>query len=110
MYAIVETGGKQYRVEQGTKIKVESLPAEKGAEIRGKYGPVIGWDELRRIVAENRPRSHAYMPNGGYPEVRATLARRLCSACSPWLPGSHRATRWWYSSSQPWSSRWRPGC
>ncbi len=33
MYAIVETGGKQYRVEQGTKIKVESLPVEKGAEI-----------------------------------------------------------------------------
>ena len=26
--------------------------AEKGAEIRGKYGPVIGWDELRRIVAD----------------------------------------------------------
>ena len=32
---------------------------------------------LRRIVAENRPRSHSYMPNAGYPEVRATLARRL---------------------------------
>ena len=33
MYAIVETGGKQYRVEQGTKIQVESLPVEKGADI-----------------------------------------------------------------------------
>ena len=32
---------------------------------------------LRRIVAENRPRSHGYMPNAGYPEVRATMARRL---------------------------------
>ena len=32
---------------------------------------------LRRIVGENRPRSHSYMPNAGYPEVRATLARRL---------------------------------
>ena len=32
---------------------------------------------LRRIVAENRPRSHSYMPNAGYPKVRATLARRL---------------------------------
>src|SRR5262245_44762728 len=32
-YAIIETGGKQYRVEQGTKIQVESLPVEKGAEI-----------------------------------------------------------------------------
>jgi len=33
MYAIVETGGKQYRVEQGSKIKVESLPVEKGADL-----------------------------------------------------------------------------
>ena len=32
---------------------------------------------LRDAVAKNRPRSHAYMPNAGYPDVRATLARRL---------------------------------
>ena len=32
---------------------------------------------LRAAVAENRPRSHAYMPNAGYRDVRATLARRL---------------------------------
>ena len=32
---------------------------------------------LRRIAAENQPHSHGYMPNAGYPEVRATLARRL---------------------------------
>jgi len=32
---------------------------------------------LRDAVARNRPRSHCYMPNAGYPEVRATLARRL---------------------------------
>ena len=32
---------------------------------------------LRAIVVENRPRSHSYMPNAGYPEVRATLAHRL---------------------------------
>ncbi|HEY1338410.1 MAG TPA: pyridoxal phosphate-dependent aminotransferase [Bryobacteraceae bacterium] len=32
---------------------------------------------LRRVVAENRPRSHGYMPNAGYPEVRATVARGL---------------------------------
>ena len=32
---------------------------------------------LRAAVAENRPRTHSYMPNAGYPDVRATLARRL---------------------------------
>ena len=32
---------------------------------------------LRRVVAENRPRSHGYMPNAGFPEVREAIARRL---------------------------------
>ena len=32
---------------------------------------------LRRVVAENRPRSHGYMPNAGFPAVRAVIARRL---------------------------------
>jgi aspartate aminotransferase len=34
-------------------------------------------DALRRIVAGNRPGSHGYMPNPGYPEVRETIARKL---------------------------------
>ena len=34
---------------------------------------------LRRVVAENRPHSHNYMPNAGYPAVRATIARGLAA-------------------------------
>ena len=34
---------------------------------------------LRRVACENRPRSHGYMPNAGYPEVRETIARRLAA-------------------------------
>ncbi len=33
MYAIIETGGKQYRVAEGEGIKIEKLDAEVGAEI-----------------------------------------------------------------------------
>ena len=33
MYAVVKTGGKQYRVSAGTKIKVEQLPADVGSEV-----------------------------------------------------------------------------
>ncbi|MBX5466836.1 MAG: 50S ribosomal protein L21 [Firmicutes bacterium] len=33
MYAIVETGGRQYRVEPGQVVVVERLPGEEGAEI-----------------------------------------------------------------------------
>jgi large subunit ribosomal protein L21 len=33
MYAVVKTGGKQYRVAAGEKLKVEQIPADVGAEI-----------------------------------------------------------------------------
>lgn len=32
-YAIIETGGKQYRVSVGDRISVERLPGEEGSEI-----------------------------------------------------------------------------
>jgi large subunit ribosomal protein L21 len=32
-YAIIKTGGKQYRVEQGQTLLVERLPAEEGATV-----------------------------------------------------------------------------
>ena len=33
MYAVIETGGKQYRVTEGQSIKVEKLDAEAGSNI-----------------------------------------------------------------------------
>lgn len=50
MYAIVETGGKQYRVEHGSLVQVESLPGEVGGTVEldhvrlvhGDKGVVIG--------------------------------------------------------------------
>ena len=33
MYAVIKTGGKQYRVAAGEKIKVEQIPADVGSEI-----------------------------------------------------------------------------
>ena len=33
MYAVIETGGKQYRVATGEKIKVEKIVAEVGQEV-----------------------------------------------------------------------------
>lgn len=33
MYAVIKTGGKQYKVAQGDLLKVEKLDAEPGAEI-----------------------------------------------------------------------------
>jgi large subunit ribosomal protein L21 len=36
MYAIIETGGKQYRVEPGAKLKVEKLNAKEGETVELK--------------------------------------------------------------------------
>ena len=33
MYAIIKTGGKQYRVAEGEFLKVETIDAEEGAEV-----------------------------------------------------------------------------
>ncbi|MBI2122987.1 MAG: 50S ribosomal protein L21 [Armatimonadetes bacterium] len=33
MYAVIETGGKQYKVEKGTTVQVERLDAEPGKEL-----------------------------------------------------------------------------
>jgi large subunit ribosomal protein L21 len=33
MYAVVETGGKQYRVEKGTTLLVDRLSADEGAKV-----------------------------------------------------------------------------
>jgi len=33
MYAVIVTGGKQYRVSEGTVLKIEKLEAEEGANV-----------------------------------------------------------------------------
>jgi large subunit ribosomal protein L21 len=39
MYAVIATGGKQYRVEKGTVLQVEKLDAEPGATV--EFGEVL---------------------------------------------------------------------
>ena len=39
MYAVIETGGKQYRVAPGDVIEVETLPGEVGSEV--EFGRVL---------------------------------------------------------------------
>ena len=45
MYAVVKTGGKQYRVAAGEKIRIEQIPAEVGQEIVLDQVLVIGAGE-----------------------------------------------------------------
>lgn len=42
MYAILVTGGKQYRVAQGEKLRVEKLEADAGSEIKFEDVLLVG--------------------------------------------------------------------
>jgi large subunit ribosomal protein L21 len=33
MYAVIKTGGKQYRVENGLRLKIEQIPGDVGSEL-----------------------------------------------------------------------------
>ncbi len=69
MYAIVKTGGKQYRVEQGQSLLVERLPEEDGASV--SLRPLLyvdgstvvdSADELGRVSVEARIVAHERGP------------------------------------------------
>ncbi|MDO5737692.1 MAG: 50S ribosomal protein L21 [Eubacteriales bacterium] len=49
MYAIVETGGKQYRVSEGDEIFVEKLAAEEGDKIQLEKVLAVGEADKLRI-------------------------------------------------------------
>ena len=49
MYAVIKTGGKQYRVSAGEKLRVESLPKEIGAEVLLDQVLMIGEGESVRV-------------------------------------------------------------
>ena len=71
MYAIIETGGKQYRVETGTVLQVESLPGDVGHSVQidkvkllhGEGGLVVGQPVVAgatvtaEIIRQGRTRS-----------------------------------------------------
>jgi len=48
MYAVVRTGGKQHRVVQGEKLKVDKIDAEVGSE--------ISLDEVLLVGGEGEPK------------------------------------------------------
>ncbi|MDY0013506.1 MAG: 50S ribosomal protein L21 [Rhodocyclaceae bacterium] len=49
MYAVIKTGGKQYRVSAGNKIKVEQIPADVGSEITIDQVLMVGEGESVKI-------------------------------------------------------------
>ena len=51
MYAVIKTGGKQYRVSAGDKLKVEKFAADVGAEVTLAQVLALGEGESVKIGA-----------------------------------------------------------
>ena len=47
MYAVIQTGGKQYKVSEGDIIKVEKLNVEEGAKVSFDHVLLVGGDDLK---------------------------------------------------------------
>jgi len=47
MYAVIKTGGKQYRVTEGQRLRVERLGGEPGQSVEFKEVLLIGGDPLK---------------------------------------------------------------
>jgi large subunit ribosomal protein L21 len=68
MYAIVKTGGKQYRVEQGQYLLVERLPVEDGATVSLRPllyvdgAEVVDGADLESVTVEARVLAHERGP------------------------------------------------
>jgi large subunit ribosomal protein L21 len=79
MYAVVKTGGKQYRVVAGEKIKVEQIPAEVGAEITLDQVLMVGEGEAVKIGAPTVAGAKVVakvIAHGRHPKVKIFKMRR----------------------------------
>lgn len=47
MYAVITTGGKQYKVSEGDAIYVEKLDAEEGAKVTFDQVVMVGGDSVK---------------------------------------------------------------
>jgi large subunit ribosomal protein L21 len=79
MYAVIKTGGKQYRVAAGEKIKVEQLAADVGQQVTIEQVLAVGsgtdlkvgtpWVAGANVVA-------TVLAQGRHPKVRIFKMRR----------------------------------
>ena len=46
MYAVIQTGGKQYRVSEGDKLRVEKLAGDVGTEVVFEHVLMLGGDAV----------------------------------------------------------------
>ena len=79
MYAVIKTGGKQYKVCPGDKIKVEQIPADIGADIQlDQVLAVSSGDQIKlgAPLVGGAAVSATVLAQGRHPKVRIFKMRR----------------------------------
>ncbi|MBW8066623.1 50S ribosomal protein L21 [Ferrovum sp.] len=79
MYAVIKTGGKQYRVQSGEKLKVERIEAEVGSEIGLDQVLMIADGEtlhVGRPLVEGAKVAATVVSHGRHDKVRIFKMRR----------------------------------
>ncbi|MCB1938642.1 MAG: 50S ribosomal protein L21 [Rhodocyclaceae bacterium] len=79
MYAVIKTGGKQYRVSAGQKIKVEQMPVDVGSEITLDQILMVGEGESVKIgtpVVDGATVKATVLSQGRHDKVKIFKMRR----------------------------------
>jgi len=79
MYAVIKTGGKQYRVAAGEKIKVEQIPADVGQDIvLDEVLAVVNGDDARfgTPLVDGAKVTAKVLAHGRHDKVRIFKMRR----------------------------------
>ena len=69
MYAIIETGGKQYKVSEGDTLFIEKLPVEAGKIVKNGKGKKI------RIFKYNAKKGYRKRQGHRQPYTKVTIGK-----------------------------------
>jgi len=79
MYAVIQTGGKQYRVAPGDVIEVEKLPVDEGGEVTFDQVLLVGSESETRLGQPLVPGARVVarvVKNGRAPKVLVFKIKR----------------------------------
>jgi len=79
MYAVIKTGGKQYRVAAGQKLKIEQIPADIGQEISLDQVLSVGEGDQLKIgtpLVAGAVVKATVLAQGRHPKVKIFKMRR----------------------------------
>ena len=79
MYAVIKTGGKQYRVAPGQKLKVEQIPADIGQEISLDQVLSVGEGDAKKVctpIVEGATVTSKLRAHGRHEKIKIFKMRR----------------------------------